>query len=295
MRSHKFLAGIVTGVALVVLVTGLLLAGVGRQPTNAAGSTPVANASAKATPAATGTLTAQPDNNVSQLEQRMINPISDAEWNAAATALGINEADFVAAIKTGQSVAVLGAPHQVSADQVRSAMIAAGTAVVSAAVQDNTITQAESNVLDHGMVTAIADKVTHANTGDSTTGPGTPAGDEKALDAQKRAAAGSAPAINNTIAAAEISAMASTLGISLNEIKPALDNPAELATLAASHHINAQQLQEALVTAGRQALDQAVASGTVSQSDADGLGTSLVQLMAEKLSHIVDVVATPVP
>ena len=46
MRSHKFLAGAVTGVALVVLVSGLFLAGVSRQPTSAASGTPVAKSPA---------------------------------------------------------------------------------------------------------------------------------------------------------------------------------------------------------------------------------------------------------
>jgi hypothetical protein len=293
MRSHKFLAGAVTGIALVVAITGLLLAGVGRQPTSAAGSTPVANPSAKA--AAAGTTTALPDNKLNQIEQQMIMPISDAEWSAAATALGMTQANFEDAINAGQSVATLGASSQVSVDQVRTAMVAAGTAVVNAAVQNGTLTQADADALNSGIVTAIADKVTHAHSDDPTTSTGTPTSDESAQDAQKRAAAGSVPAINNTIAAAEISALASTLGLSPDQIKPALDNPSELATLAASHHITAQQLEAALAAAGQQALDQAVANGTVSQSDAAGLRTSLVQPMAAKLSHVVDAAATPVP
>lgn len=289
MRSHKFLAGAVTGVALVLLVTGLLLAGVGRQPTSAAGSTPPAGTAA--TKAAT--LTPLPANNVNQLEQRMIAPISDAEWGAAATALGMTNDDFVSAINSGTSVADLGSTSNITADQVRSAMIAAGTAVVNAAVQGGTITQADASVLNSGLVAAIADKVTRAGTGDPTTRQGTPTVDGNALDAQKRAAAGEASAMNNTVAAAEISALASTLGVSLDALKPALDNSADLAALAASHHITAQQLEETLITAGQQALDQAVASGNLSQTDADGLRTSLVQPMAEKLSHGVDAAATP--
>ncbi|HVX30253.1 MAG TPA: hypothetical protein VHA53_07210 [Nitrolancea sp.] len=288
MRSHKFLAGAVTGVALVVLVSGLLLAGIGRQPANAAGGTPAADTGAKATAAATGTLTSPPANKINELEQQMIMPISDAEWNAAATTLGMTQADFEAAINGGQSVAALGAPRQVSVDQVRGAMVAAGTAVVNAAVHDGSITQADGDLLNSGIVTAIADKVSHANIDDPAAGTGTPTAGESALDAQKRAGADPAAAINNTVAAAEISALASTLGVSLDQIKPVLDNPAEMATLAASHHVTAQQLEDTLIAAGQQALDQAVTSGTISQSDADGLRTSVVQPMAEKLSHAVD-------
>lgn len=303
MRSHKFLAGAVTGVALVVLVTGLLLAGIGRQPTSAAGGTPSTDGAsstpevaAKETAQALGTLTSRPADKLNQLEQQLIMPISDAEWHAAATMLGMTDTDFQHAIDDGHSVASLGAPHQVTADQVRSGMIAAGTAVVNAAVQDGTITQDDATALNNGLVTAIADKVTHAHTDDATTGPGTPTAGESALDAQKRAAAGSAPAINNTIMDAEFSALASALGVTLDQLKSTLENPATLATLAATHHVSAQQLNDALVTAGQQALDQAVANGTVSQADANSLRTSLVQLTAEKLSHVVDAAAaTPTP
>jgi hypothetical protein len=70
-----------------------------------------------------------------------------------------------------------------------------------------------------------------------------------------------------------------------------------VATLAAAHHVTAQQLNDAMVAAGQQALGQAVANETVSQSSADSLRTGLVQLMAEKLSSMVNApaVGTPVP
>lgn len=291
MRSHKFLAGAVTGVALVVLVSGLFLAGVSRQPTSAASGTPVAKS--PATDAATPGISKA---EINALEQRMITAISDAEWSAAATTLGMTRADFDTAINAGQTVASLGAPHNVTADQVHTAMVAAGTATVSAAEQNGTITQADADFLDQGLVTAIADKVTHANIDDAAAGAGTPAAGEQALDAQKKAGAQLANDVDNAISKAELSAMAPALGVSADELDAALrSGPSDFAALANAHHVTAQQLEDALVAAGEQALDQAVASGTVSSSDADSLRTGHVQLMAQKLSHMVDAPATATP
>src|SRR6185312_7850579 len=194
MRSHKFLAGAVTGIALVFLVSGLFLAGVGRHPTSAASGTAVAKS--PATEAATPGISKA---EINALEQRMITVISDAEWSAAATTLGMTRAGFDTAINAGQSVASLGAPHNVTTDQVHAAMVAAGTATVSAAEQTGTITQADADFLDQGLVTAIADKVTHANTDDSAAGAGTPAAGEKALEAQKKAGAQSANDVDDAI------------------------------------------------------------------------------------------------
>jgi hypothetical protein len=252
MRSHTFLAGAVTGVVLVLLVSGLLLAGLGRQPTSAASGTPeTGSAKTAATP---GDTTGLSKAEINDVEQRMINIVSDAEWNAAATTLGMSSSDFEAAITGGKSVAALGAPHNVTTEQVRTAMVAAGSTAVSAALQRGTITQPGADTLNNGLVAAIADKVTHANSEETASAAsGTPTVDEKTLDAQKQAVASPAAAANDNIANAELSAMASTLGVSAEELKTTLSVSGG-ATLAAAHHVTAQQLNDAMVAAGQQAL-----------------------------------------
>lgn len=308
MRSHKFLAGAVTGVALVLLISVLLLTELGRQPASAAPGTPAPQSTkSAATPVASEPQStksaAAPEatpggakTGINTLEQRMMTTVSDAEWNAAATSLGMTANGFEAAIRGGQTVASLGASHNVTADQIQTAMIAAGTAAVNTAVQNGTITQADADTLNSTLVTAIAYKVSHANI-DGGSGVGTPAVDDPALVAQKRALAQQPNDISNTISDAEISAMASTLGVRVDDLNTAMSNPSDVATLAASHHVTAQQLQDAMVAAGQQALNQAVTAGTVSQSDADSLKTGLVQPMAEKLSHMASApdTATPAP
>jgi hypothetical protein len=296
MKSHKFLAGTLTGVALVLLVSVLLLTQLGRQLASAASGTPETKSTASAA-ASPSTKNDQMKTSVANdPESRMVTPVSDAEWGAGATTLGMSASDFEAAIKAGKLVADLGAPHNVTAMQVWTAMVAAGTAAVNTAVQNGTITQADADALTSGIVTAIADKVTHANT-DTGSAAGTPTANDQALEAQKRALASQSDDVSNAVTDAEISAMASTLGVSADDLKTALSNPADIATLAAAHNVTAQQLQDAMVTAGQQALNQAVTAGTISPADADSLKTGLVQLMAEKLSHMASApdTATPAP
>lgn len=295
MRSHKFLAGTVTGVALVLLVSGLLLAGLGRQGTSAASGTPeTKSTTSAATPGAT---TGVSKDETNALEQRMITTISDAEWNAAATTLGMSASDFDGAINSGKSVATLGASHNVTTEQVRAAMVAAGSAAVNTAVQNGTITQSEADLLNNGLVAAIADKVTHANADEAANaGTGTPTANQKSTDGQKPAPSTAESAIEDAVSNADFSAMASTLGVSADQLKTAWGNPADLAALATSHHVTVQQLKDALVATGQQALDQAVAHGTVTRTEADSLGTRMVQAMAKKLSGMLDAtVATPTP
>ncbi len=284
MRPTKFLIGMTSGAVLALLITGALLLGLGQLATSAQGGTPAAS-----TPMSTTTPIKQSSDTGTPvsiargaLEQRMLQPVSDAEWNAAASTLGITVDDLNSQLKDGHSVDELGSTKGVTAQQIKDAMIAAGQAQVADAVQSGTISQADADRLNQGLVQAIADKVTRANTpSDGTPGP---TSDQIKDVTAKKSAAGQNEQVADTVTMAELSAAAQTLGVTSDQLKESLGSDSGLSNYPSAQNVTEQQVMDAMIAAGQATLDQAVQNGTLSQADADQAGKDIVQLFAEKIT-----------
>ena len=298
MRPTKFLIGMTSGAVLVLLVTGALLLGFGQLATSAQGGTPTSSsAKGTATPDKQSAADGTPSRSIARdaLEQSMLQPVSDAEWNAAAQMLGTTADDLDSQLKADHSVGELGSAKGVTAQQIRDAMIAAGQGVVSASLQTGTITQAEADQLNQGLVVAIADKVTSANTQPE----GTPGPDAQQIKDQaiKKGAPSADAQTMDSVNMAELNAAAQVLGITTDQFKMALGQDGNLGQYLTAKNVTAQQVKEAMIAAGQAALDQVVQSGTISQADADQARTSIVQGIAEKIYQLLTNSgdATPAP
>ncbi len=284
MTPTKFLIGMTSGAVLALLVAGALLLGLGQIATSAQSATPTASSAAPtATPVKQGSETGTPVSIAKgALEQRLLQPISDAEWTAAASTLGITVDDLNSQLKDGHSVDELGSAKGVTVQQIKDAMIAAGQSAVAGAVQAGTITQADADRLNQGLVLAIADKVTRANTqSDGTPGP---TSDQIKDATAKKSAAGQNEQVADTVTMAELSAAAQTLGVTNDQLKESLGSDNGLSSYPSVQNVTEQQVKDAMIAAGQAALDQAVQSGTLSHADADQAGKDIVQLFAEKIT-----------
>jgi len=67
------------------------------------------------------------------------------DLTAAATVLGISEADVTTALQSGQTLAQIAAAQGVDVQKLIDAMVAAETAEIQAQVTDGTITQAQAD------------------------------------------------------------------------------------------------------------------------------------------------------
>ncbi len=285
MRPTKFLIGMTSGAVLAMLVAAALLLGLGGLVANAATGTATPSTST-ATPLKQGPAPGTPVSIARDaLEQQMLKPVSDAEWNATATALGMTADDLNSQLRNGQSVDALGSAKGVTAQHIKDVMVAAGQAEVSSAVQDGTITQTEADTLDQGLVVAIADKVTHANT-DSEGTPGASADQLKDSSAKKGAPSADEQTMDS-VSMAELNAAAQMLGITTDQFKMALGPDSSLSQDLAANNVTPPQVKDAMIAAGQTALNQAVQNGTISQSDADQSQTSIVQGIADKIYEIL--------
>ncbi len=289
MKHIRFLIGITIGVTITILVAALVLVGLGH------GNTPAAAAGTGSPISTSGTPTSTPSKQViagtpgpshaevSALEQQMLQAVSDTEWSAAATQLGMTVDEMTAALNAGKTVAELGSTHNQTAQQIKDVMITAGQACVSAAVQAGTISQANADTLNKGLVVAIANKVTQSDTAPD----GTPSVQDQPALAQKQAAQPDA-GVNEQVMDAELNAAARTLGISNEQFKTALGPDSNMGDFLAAQHVTAQQVKDAMIAAGQSALDQAVQNGTVTQAGADQIQQDTVQPLAEKIFQMIN-------
>ena len=292
MRSRKFLLGSLSGAAVVFVVLGLMVAGVGRQPTEAAPGTataaslvPVVTCTpGTATQATPGTAAVSGKQPLSAADQQMLDTISNAEWAAGAQTLGISPNDLSTALDAGTSVDQLAAAHHTTTAQVRTTMVAAGTAAVATALQQTQVTQAQADTLDSTLVVAIADKVTHVNQAGGASAA-TPAAAQAQPDISKSALPANDQAAQ-AIADAELGAVAQALGLSPAQFKVDL-GCGSLATLPQAQHLSGSQIRDAALAAGHASLDQQVRAGALTQSQADALLRDLATPLAQKLSLIV--------
>lgn len=287
MKPSKFLVGMTAGITLVLAIAGAFLFGI-------AGF--VANAASNRTPVATVSSIQQPVQKTPAVKnpsriphQQTFTDISDAEWSAAAAELGVSVDELQSALGTGKSVADLGAANDVTVQQIKDAMVAAGRAKVSSLLQAGTITQPQADNLDQTIVVAIADKLTHISIQqtDGTAAPAPSSTDAKNALQQKMALRQADPGVMDAINTAELDAAAQTLGLSDSHLKTALGSPGALGSDASSQHVTAQQVKDAMIAAGQTALNAAVQAGTITQSEADQLQNDVVQPLAEKIYHVI--------
>jgi hypothetical protein len=287
MRPSKFVIGMTSGVLLTMLLAGALLLNLGGLMANAASGTPTPPSTA--TPAKQAPASGTPSTSIPRdaLEQQMLQPVSDAEWSAAANLLGMSVDDLAAALKSGKSIAELGAPHNVTAQQVKDAMVTAGQAKAAAAVQAGTISQADADTLNQGLVVAIADKVTLANTEPVGTPGSEPLADQIKAEKEKEDAPSQDQTLTDSVTTAELSAAAQTLGISNEQFKAALGPDGNLYDYLTAHNVTAQQVKDAMLAAGQNTLNQAVQNGTMTQAEADQAESDIVQPLAEKIFQMI--------
>lgn len=258
-----------------VLVLVLTLSGLGNAATSAApGTVTTKTATASGTPAPPP----QPPKPCCLTPAQQA--ISDAEWAAAEHDLGLDSVQFIAALKIGTSVDQLATEHQTTTEKVRADMVAAGRDAVAAALRGGAIDQAEADTLNNSLVTAIADKVTHANVEPSN--PATPTSGDKDLMHQKSAGANTS-ATFIMVNEAELHALATKLGVSDDQIKADLAGCLSVAALN-GHSADQAQIRDVMVAAGQSAVDAAVQRGQVTPAQADQLRQSVVTAFADKVS-----------
>lgn len=301
MRPSRFLLGALSGVALVLVAIGLLAAGLGRGQTAAAPQASPVAAAACATPGRAvqvppGKAPVSAKRPLSAADQQTLDAVSTAEWAGGARTLGITTDDLSTALNAGKSVDELAAAHHTTTAQVRAAMVAAGTAQVAAMLQRAQVTQSQADTLDHTLVVAIADKVTHANQIGGT--PGTtqapagtklnPAKEPVPVDDQTRQA----------IVDAEFNAVAQAFGLSPAQFKVDL-GCGSLATLPQAQDVSSQRLRDAALAAAQAALDSRVRAGSLTQAQADAVRQDFAVPLAQKLARLVvqplSTAATPAP
>ncbi len=280
MKPSKFVIGMTGGVLLTMLVAAALLLGLGGAMAGAASGTPTPHTATVTSPKQ-GTTSATADN-IPAFEQQMLQPVSDAEWSAAADQLGMSVDNLEAALKSGKTVDMLGAPRNVTARQVYDAMVSSGQARIAAAVQAGTINQAQADALNKGLAVAIADKVTHVNLPDGS--PTT--ADQAAM--QKKQAAQPGASTRSATSDAELNAAAQALGMTNKQFKTALGPDGHIANYLATHNVTAEQVKDAMLAAGLAAVDQAVQNGAISQADGAQIEHDVVQALAEKIFQMIN-------
>jgi hypothetical protein len=96
-------------------------------------------------------------------DQAVQNDVLDAMSRAAAAKVGLSTEQMMQDLKAGKSLADLAAANHVTSHQVTEAIVAAGRAQLSAAVQHGTLTRAQADDIDRGLITAMVTKLTATN------------------------------------------------------------------------------------------------------------------------------------
>lgn len=156
----------------------------------------------------------------------------------------------------------LAAELNISRSALNSAITAAGTSSLDAAVQQGTLTQAQADAIKARLAAGDLDALWSSRGGGSRGGRSSVAVQQAMLEAA-----------------------ANTLGISVDELRTQLRAGQTLAQLAQAHNTTEQAVVDAALAAAKARLDQAVADGSITQARADELYARLQQRGADLLGR----------
>ena len=186
-----------------------------------------------------------------------------SDTSVVAKAIGISEADLQAALQGGQTVAAVAKAHNVALQVVIDALVADGQAELDAAVKAGTLTQAQADAEKAGLTQRATDQ---AN-GSFRSGPGA-----------HGAGRGHSEATTDTSVAAK------AIGISEVDLLAALATGKTVADVAAAHNVATQTVIDALVADGQSELAAEVASGAITQAQADAQKAEVTQRATDQVN-----------
>jgi transposase-like protein len=181
--------------------------------------------------------------------------------SVVAKAIGISEADLQTALQGGQTVAAVAKAHNVALQVVIDALVADGQAELDAAVKAGTITQAQADAQKAEVVQRATDQANGSFTG----GRGDHGG-------------------GHTEATTDTSVAAKAIGISEADLLAALATGKTVADVAAAHNVPAQTVIDALVADGQAELAAEVASGAITQTQADAQKAEVTQRATDQVN-----------
>ena len=175
---------------------------------------------------------------------------------AAATYLGVTQADLLASLQSGKTLAqVAGATSGKSVAGLIDALVAAEKTELAAAVTAGRITQAQADQITSGLTAHVT-----AEVNGTAHGPGGPGG----------------PGFGHGPGGDELTAAATYLGVTESALITQLQAGKTLAQVAdASSGKSASGLIDALVAAEKTELAAAVTAGTITQAQSDQIATTL--------------------
>lgn len=231
-----------------------------------------ANSPAAGTPA--------PDQRKQGLDPQTMTPperaAEQAAWDAAASALGLTRDQLTQRLDAGKSVAVLAQAKGLSIQQVKDRMLAAGRASLDDAVRGGQLTRAQADDTYNGLVVPVTNKVTTVNT--QPKGTPAPAG---APRCQPNTPAETA---EQAVQQATWDAAAATLGVDPAFMKREMASGQSIADLARAKGITTRQIRDAMLTAGRNQIADAVKRGALTQAEADQLSGNLPAMVDKMLN-----------
>ena len=188
------------------------------------------------------------------------------DTSVVAKAIGISESDLQTALQGGQTVAAVAKAHNVALQVVIDALVADGQAELDAAVKAGTLTQAQA---DAGKA-ALTQRATDQANGSFKGGPGGPGGH--------------GPDGGHVEATTDTSIAAKAIGISEADLLAALATGKTVADVAAAHGVATQTVINALVADGQSELAAEVASGAITQAQADAKKAEVTQRATDQVN-----------
>lgn len=182
-----------------------------------------------------------------------------AAMNTAADTIGISVADLRSALRDGKTVADVASEHGVEAQAVVDAIVSKGTQRIDEALANGEITQAQADQAKAKLATAAATFV------NETPHP------RPGIDRRR-------------VRQGVLKTAADTIGVSEADLRAALRDGQSIADVATAHGVEPQTVVDALVAAGTQHIDQALANGRITQERADAAKAKL----AERAAQVVD-------
>jgi ferritin-like protein len=168
---------------------------------------------------------------------------------AAATALGISEADLKTALQSGQSLAQIAQAKGVDPNKVIDALVNASKAELADQVKAGTITQAQADARAATLTQRLTEFV---NNPGGPGGPGRHGPGERGLERGDN-----------------MTAAANTIGVSKAELLAALKSGQSIAQVAQSKGVDVNKVITAIIDPEKAELAVKVQAGTITQAESD--------------------------
>ena len=183
-----------------------------------------------------------------------------AEMDAIAKALGMTTADLQTQLKSGKTIADLAKEKNVTADQIKTAVVDAVTAQANQAVKDGKLTQTQADNIINKVKNTSAD--TFLNIG-----------------ARKGPWGVSATAVED--------AVAKVLGLNnAADLRAQIKSGKTIADLAKEKNVTADQIKTAVVDAVTAQVNQAVKDGKLTQTQADNIINKVKNVAADNFLNV---------